>query len=143
MIRDFLMAVEPVSLNWALTWRVEFDKHKWASDHVTSIYRLVEIYRNYRRLETAQNSRDYHSANAISLQGKSVDEAPPTLSRTEGKKDTPTCYCRDVHWFQSCPYINKLVRPKDWKPDKATAKRVEERIASAPDWIKSKIEKLR
>ena len=26
-IRDFLIAVDPVSPNWALTWRVEFDKH--------------------------------------------------------------------------------------------------------------------
>ena len=80
------------------------------------------------------------------INGAPKDEAPkapttPTL--TAQKKDTPTCYCRDVHWFQDCPYINELARPKDWKPDKVTAKKVEERIASALDWIKSKIEKLR
>jgi hypothetical protein len=124
-----------------LTWRVEFDKHDWASDHVISIYRLVEIYRNYRRLEDAQNGAQL-GAYAVNFKGKSIDEAP-TPSRTEGKKDTPTCYCREVHWFHGCPYINELARLKDWKPDEATAKKVEERIASAPDWIKSKIEKLR
>ena len=36
-----------------------------------------------------------------------------------------------------------MVRSKDWKPDTATAKKVEERIASATEWTKSKIEKIR
>lgn len=87
----------------------------------------------------------------MSFQGESigkapkVDEAPkaPTPSRTARKNDTPTCYCEDVHWFQDCPYINESVQSKDWKPDKATAKKVEEKIASAPDWLKQKIEKIR
>ena len=38
VIRDFLIAVEPVLPNWALTWSVNFDKHDWASDHIISIY---------------------------------------------------------------------------------------------------------
>jgi hypothetical protein len=139
-IRDFLMAVEPVSPNWALTWRVEFDKHDWAEDHVISISRLVEIYRNYRRLEAAQQkNRDQFGANAASFKDEAAKA--PTSSR---KKDTPTCYyCEDSHWFPGCPYINELARPKDWKPDRATAKKVEERIASAPPWYKQKIEMIR
>lgn len=90
----------------------------------------------------------------MSFQGKLIDEAPKdeapkdkapttTPSRTARKKDTPPCYCGAVHWFQDCPYINESVRSKDWKSDKATAKKVEEKIANASDWTKSKIEKIR
>ena len=65
------------------------------------------------------------------------DEAPraprSTPSRTSQKKDAPPCYYGDIHWFRDCPYINKLVRLKDWKSDKATATKVKERIASASD----------
>ena len=46
-IRDFLLAIELVLLNWALTWRVKFNKHDWDKDYVILIHRLVEIYRNY------------------------------------------------------------------------------------------------
>jgi len=102
VIRDFLMAVEPGSPNWALTWRVKFNKHDWAKDHVISISRLVEIYRNYQRLETAQDSRDQLSINAVNFKGKSINgapkgKAPTTPTLTAQKKDTPTCYCREVH----------------------------------------------
>ena len=71
------------------------------------------------------------------------EPADRTSSRTVGKKDTPTCYCGDVHWIQGCPFINESARLKDWKPDKAIAKKVEEKIASALEWVKLKIEKIR
>ena len=97
-------------------WRVEFNKYNWASNYITSINRLVEIYRNYRQLETAQNSRDQLSSNTVNFKGKSINgalknEAPkafttPTLITQ--KKDTLTCYYREVYQFQDYPYINKL-----------------------------------
>ena len=43
-VRDFLIAVEPVSPNWALTWRVNFDKYDWASDYVISIYLFKHVH---------------------------------------------------------------------------------------------------
>ena len=47
IIKDFLMAVKPVLPNWALMWRVEFNKHDWAKDHMISIHQLANIYQNY------------------------------------------------------------------------------------------------
>ena len=76
------------------------------------------------------------------FKGKPPNGAP-TPFRMVGKKDAPIYYCGDVYWFQGCPYINVSAQSKDWKPDEATAEKVEEKIASALDWIKSKIEKLR
>lgn len=90
---------------------------------------------------TQQKNRAQLSANAVSFQGKPIDKAPkdkapkdkaPTTSKTAQKKDTPTYYCGAVHWFQDCPYINELVQSKDWKLDKATAKKVKKKIANAP-----------
>jgi len=114
-IRDFLLAVEPVSPNWALTWRVEFDKHDWASDHVILIYRLVEIYRNYRRLETAQQeNRAQFSANAVTFKGEPADDPKPKpeSSKEDSRKEPKEpCVCGGRHPYYICWYLNEVNRP--------------------------------
>ena len=53
------------------------------------------------------------------------------------------CYCGAIYQFQDYPYINKSVRLKDWKLDKAIAIKVKEKIISVLDQIKLKIKKIR
>ena len=89
----------------------------------------------------------------VSFQGKLIDgvfrvskapKAPTTLfNKTVQKKNTLICYCEAVYWFKDCPYINKLVQLKDWKSDKATAKKVEEKIANTLKWHKQTLKKLK
>jgi len=108
---------------------------------------MMEYFRNDCRLINAQKDAS-HSAFAAFFQGKFIDgessdetntnATSKTNSKSEDKRPRQ-CICGAEHSFKKCFYIVKSVWPKDWKPDPAIQKQVEEKIKNRLQRMKSAI----
>ncbi|OCK72821.1 hypothetical protein K432DRAFT_256122, partial [Lepidopterella palustris CBS 459.81] len=98
-----------------------------SSGHVTSLYDLIERFRNWHHVQQATGSlaaRNRLSSSAFAIfQGEK-----PSKGETKAPKGKSPCLCGDIHRFRDCPYICEQLRTPDWKPNPETQKQVDEKI---------------
>jgi hypothetical protein len=106
---------------------------------------MIEYFRNDRRLLNAQKGTPY-GAFAASYQGKSLDDEKPDESKfnlnskPSGNDRKPKqCLCGKEHSFKECYYLVNSIRPKDWKPDQAIQKQVDEKVKKGSQRMKAAI----
>jgi hypothetical protein len=136
---DFLHAISNVAPEFTTAWKIEIQKSQAQGEELPSLYKMVEYFRNDRRLFNALNQEGAtHSAFTASfpgsINGKSTDEtiATPEPSGTRPKQ----CICGAEHQFKDCLYIVECLRPEDWEPDSAIQEQVEERIQEGSQKMK-------
>jgi len=49
-VEDFVYAVEPITPSWSEYWKNGFQRLKWKKERLPSLFELVEMHRNYRRM---------------------------------------------------------------------------------------------
>ena len=81
-----------------------------AGEALPDLYKMVELFRNNRRLANAQKGLPSHSAFAATYQGKTLDS---DNTKTDGKPTFKrSCLCGVEHQFKDCPYLVESIRAK-------------------------------
>jgi hypothetical protein len=136
---DFLNAIASISPGFSDAWMMRVQEKQDAGETLPDLYKIVELFRNNRRLVNAQKGLPSHSAFPATYQGKPLSSSDNT-SKTDGK---PTfrrpCLCGIEHQFKDCPYIVESIRTKDWKPDPAIQKQIDEKLEDASPRMKTSI----
>jgi|SRR5271169_1606272 len=95
-----------------------------SGDALPDLYKIVELFRNNRRLYNAQKGLATHRAFPTSFQGQSID-------KNESKKKSPYL-CGEVHRYKDCSCLIKSARTKDWKPNPNIQKKIDEKLRKYP-----------
>jgi hypothetical protein len=129
---DFLHAAASIAPEFASVWRISIQKKQAAGKETLDLYKLIELFRNDRRLADAHSQKGgSHSAFAASFQGKSLENSDSATTVTDkGKKP---CLCGVQHRFRDCPYLIESIRPKDWKPDLTIQKQIDDKLRKRPN----------
>lgn len=91
-----------------------------SGEALPDLYKIVELFRNNRRFSNAQKGHATHRAFPASFQGHTIDKTKP-------EKRSP-CLCGDDHRYKDCLYLVESNRTKDWKPNLAIQKQIDEKL---------------
>ena len=118
---DFLNTISSVSPEFTGYWIHDLQAKRKSGQKSVTFFELIEYFRESHRLSMAQKGRASSGAFTATFQGQPADDT------TEEKKLSP-CLCGIEHRYKDCPYLNELVRPKDWKPDLNLQKQIDEKL---------------
>jgi hypothetical protein len=141
---DFLYAISSVAPEFANPWRINIQATQSKGEALPSLYKMIEYFRNDRRILNAQKGAS-HGAFGASYQGKPLDgNADESKSNSNTKpsgndRKPKHCLCGKEHPFKDCYYLVESIRPKDWKPDPAIQKQVEEKAKEGSPRMKAAI----
>ena len=125
---DFLNAIAEISSEFATTWMVQIQKKEDKGKEITSMYKLIEHFRNYIHLKAANKApASYGAFPAATFRNQKLDEDG---NGKEGKKEDThkLCLCGKMHRFKTCWYLMEDLRPNGWKPDPAIQHQIDEKI---------------
>jgi len=125
-VYDFLNAISDLASSFSSNWIIELQRQADIGQNTVDLYKIVEFYRNYRRLSNAQKGRATHGAFPAAFQGQNQDSD----RRSDGKrgKKRSQCLCGEEHRYRDCPYLMETRRPADWKPDPAIQSQIEQAL---------------
>jgi hypothetical protein len=126
-VYDFLQAVADISPEFSNVWMVNLQTQEADGEPLPDFYRIVELFRNHQRLSNAQKGRASQSTFTASFQEQSL-QGENSLDLNNKKK---LCLCGMEHRFKACPYLIESIRPKDWKPDQAVQKNIDEKLKNS------------
>jgi hypothetical protein len=96
-----------------------------SDDTLSDLYKIVEFFRNNRRLSNAQKGLAIYGAFPTSFKGQSID-------KNESKKKNP-CLCGEIHRYKDCPYLMESARTKDWKSNPNIQKKIDKMLWKYPN----------
>ena len=147
-VKDFAYAVESITPSWSEYWKIKFQMLEWKRKTLPSFFKLVEIYRNYRRMELAQKGKPPQRSFAVTFKEESTESSnsKPESSADEKKKEgrpALRCLCGKRHYYNQCWYIAESTRPSGWRPNDKIQKKVDDKIANATPEKKARIEQIK
>ena len=116
---DFLNAISGIAPEFANVWTINIQMKLDNGDALPNLYKIVELFRNNRRLSNAQKGLATHGAFPATFQGQ--------LIKNDSEKKPP-CLCGGHHWYKECPYLIESIRIKDWKPNPSIEKKIDEKL---------------
>ena len=117
---------------------MRIQKKQDAGETVPDLYKMVKLFCNNWRLTNAQKAAS-HGAFAAAYQGKSLENLDDVKTDTKTDAKKKPCVCGEDHQFKDCSYLIESVRVKDWKPDPAIQKQIDEKLENASSRMKSAI----
>jgi hypothetical protein len=105
-----------------------------SGDALPDLYRIVELFRNNRRLLNAQEGLATHRAFPATFQGQSID-------KNESKKKS-LCLCGGDHRCEDRPYLVESARTEDWQPDANIQEQIDTKLRNS-EYLCALIDKLR
>ena len=121
LVKDFVYAVESVLSSWSEYWRNELQRLKWKKERLPTLYDIIEVYRNHRRLDSVQKVRSQHGSYAASFKGELINkprsedksETKPEADslRADKKEWTKPCLCGMPRPYRNCYYLIESIRP--------------------------------
>ena len=113
---DFLAAIRPLAPSFADVWLELYQAKKLNGEALPELPKVVEMFRNHRRLVGTQPSQSNinQAAFTASVQGQTATE------------HSFTCLCGDSHAFDECAYLNPYIRPDGWTGDPALKQRIQD-----------------
>src|SRR5271170_1633720 len=97
---DFLNAISGIAPEFANVWTINIQMKLDSGDALPDLYKIVELFRNNRRLSNAQKGLATHGAFPASFQGQSIEKNEP-------EKNEP-CLCGEIHRYKDCPSYEGL-----------------------------------
>ena len=135
---DFLEAISTVSPEFSNVWTVNLQTTATIGigPAIPTLYKIVKVYRNYRRQSMAHKSaKAMQAAFPATLQGQPLDEngytqQPKTESPSnhQSKSKKSPCLCGEEHQFRNYPYLIESKRSNDWKADPDVEKKIQDKI---------------
>jgi pentatricopeptide repeat protein len=123
---DFLSIITKVMPEFATTWMVQIQKKEDKEKDITSIYKLIEHFRNYVRLKAMDKPLAIHGVFMTpTFQNQKLDDDGNQDKKEDTKK---TCLCGKLHRFKKCWYLIKEFRSSGWKPDLVLQCQIDEKI---------------
>ena len=87
-VKDFVYAVESASSGWSEYWKNKLQNLKRKKESLPTLRVIIEVYRNHRRLESAQNARSQDGSYAASFKKKPINKFKSDAKlEKEEKKD--------------------------------------------------------
>ena len=118
---DFLNAISSVDAQFSKIWMIKIETKTKKGKKLPDLHELIEYFRNDRRLTDATKGRIPQEVFNATFQGNTTPG--------QSQKD---CVCGEKHLFPECLYLIETLRPKDWKPDPAIQKQIEEKLKKIP-----------
>jgi hypothetical protein len=131
---DFLNAISGIASEFANVWMINIQVKLDTGDTIPDLYKIVELFRNNRRLINAQEGLATHGVFPASFQGQSID-------KNESKKKSP-CLCGEDHRYKDCPYLMESARTEDWQPDTNIQEQIDTKLRNS-EYLRTLIDKLR
>jgi hypothetical protein len=122
---DFLNAISGIAPEFTNIWTINIQMKLDSDETLPDLYKIVELFRNNRRLSNAQKSHISHSAFPASFQGQSID-------KNESEKKHPLYLYGEDHRYKDCPYLIKSARTKDWKLNPSIQRQIDEKLQKNP-----------
>ena len=143
-----MYAVESASSGWSEYWKNEIQNLERKKEKLPTLREIIEVYRNHRRLDSAQKARSQHGSYAASFKGEPIDkpkseDKPKSDTRSDKKEWTKPCICGLLHPWRKCFYLIESIRPSGWKPNDSKMQLVEQKLAEASPEFKALIDQLR
>jgi hypothetical protein len=113
---DFLAAIRPLAPSFADVWLELYQAKKLNGEALPELPKVVEMFRNHRRLVGTQTSQSNTNQAAFpaSFQGQTATE------------HNFTCLCGESHRFNECVYLNPYIRPDGWKGDSTLEQKIQD-----------------
>ena len=73
-VKDFVYAVESVSSGWSEYWKNELQNLERKKESLPTLRVIIEVYRNHRRLDSAQKARNQDGSFAASSKGEPINK---------------------------------------------------------------------
>src|SRR5262249_5059633 len=126
---DFLNAISSIAPEFASIWIINIQTKIDLGEQLPDLHKIIELFRNNRRLYNAQKGHAPHGAFTVSFQGQSAEDTKSdTKSDNKSDKDKKLCLCGEEHRWRKCRYLIESLRPKDWKPDPNIQKKIDEKL---------------
>ena len=75
-VKDLAYAVELITPSWLEYWKNELNKREWEKKMLPTFFKLVEIYRNYRRTELAQRGGTSRGSFGVTFKDELLNSKP-------------------------------------------------------------------
>jgi len=92
---------------------------------------MIQQFRDYVRSQRPNKGRGTHTAFAT-MNGQEDPEGGESTASGTGTTEKRICLCGQTHSLRKCWYISSPAnKPKNWKPNEATQKKVDEAISKS------------
>jgi len=92
---------------------------------------MIQQFRDHVRSQRPNKGRGTHTAFAT-MNGQEDPEGGESTASGTGTTEKRICLCGQTHSLRKCWYISSPAnKPKNWKPNEATQKKVDEAISKS------------